>query len=236
MNYLNIYEKLITTRKEMVREGIYLEKHHITPKCLGGNNKEDNLVKLTPREHFIAHILLSKIHKGNRALLNAIIIMKAGRGSNVYVNSRLYNNARIMYGEFIKGTPKPEKTKQKLREVNKGLGKGVAKPEGFGEKISRAMKGKPKEYMIALNKETKLGNKNFEGFKAYTNKDTGEVKYFKDTPCSDWVLGNRGMVGKSATTKGTKWYHCPITGKTRMFKLDEVPEGWVLGRTSNLND
>lgn len=236
MNYLNIYENLITTRKQMIRENLYLEKHHIIPRCLGGRDDKENLVKLTPREHFIAHILLSKMYKDNKALLNAIIIMKAGRGDNVYVNSRLYVIARIKYGESIKGVPKSEETKQKLREANLGKGKGIPKEKGFGEKISKAIKGKPKPYMVEYNKENKIGNKHFEGYKAYTNLITGEVRYSKETLCSDWVLGNENMKGKEATTKGTKWFHCPITRKTKMFKLDEVPEGWVLGRTSNPND
>lgn len=41
----------------------YTEKHHILPKSMGGSNEEENLVKLTAREHYIAHLLLHKIHK-----------------------------------------------------------------------------------------------------------------------------------------------------------------------------
>jgi hypothetical protein len=39
----------------------YTEKHHIIPKSLGGNNTQINLVKLTAREHFICHWLLTKM-------------------------------------------------------------------------------------------------------------------------------------------------------------------------------
>ena len=39
----------------------YTEKHHIIPKSLGGSNKKENLVKLTAREHFICHWLLTKM-------------------------------------------------------------------------------------------------------------------------------------------------------------------------------
>ena len=41
-----------------------VEKHHIIPKSIGGSNSNDNLVKLTPREHFICHILLTKFTEG----------------------------------------------------------------------------------------------------------------------------------------------------------------------------
>lgn len=48
----------------------YTEKHHIIPKCLGGSNNQDNLVRLTAKEHFIVHMLLCKFTKGrNRHLL-----------------------------------------------------------------------------------------------------------------------------------------------------------------------
>ena len=39
----------------------YTEKHHIIPRCVGGDNSKSNLVILTAREHFICHLLLTKM-------------------------------------------------------------------------------------------------------------------------------------------------------------------------------
>jgi len=39
----------------------YCDTHHIIPRSLGGNNDKDNLVDLTPKEHFICHLLLVKM-------------------------------------------------------------------------------------------------------------------------------------------------------------------------------
>lgn len=39
----------------------YSEKHHIIPKCMNGNNDKENLVYLSAREHFICHLLLTKM-------------------------------------------------------------------------------------------------------------------------------------------------------------------------------
>ena len=66
MNYNNIYNNLIFTRKsrglnKKVLDGYY-EKHHIIPKCLGGKDILENYVLLTFREHIIAHKLLLKIY------------------------------------------------------------------------------------------------------------------------------------------------------------------------------
>jgi len=37
MDYSNIYRNLISKAKDRVFEG-YVEKHHIIPKCMGGDN------------------------------------------------------------------------------------------------------------------------------------------------------------------------------------------------------
>ena len=46
----------------------YKERHYIIPKSFGGSNIKDNLVYLTAREHFIAHLLLPKITEGKNRL------------------------------------------------------------------------------------------------------------------------------------------------------------------------
>ena len=55
------------SRKTMTRiktgNGL-LECHHIIPKSFGGSEDKDNLVLLTPKEHFLAHKLLVKISFG----------------------------------------------------------------------------------------------------------------------------------------------------------------------------
>jgi hypothetical protein len=50
----------------------YTERHHIQPKCLGGTDDHKNLVRLTAREHFVVHHLLTKIHSGcSKSLMKA---------------------------------------------------------------------------------------------------------------------------------------------------------------------
>lgn len=67
MNYRKIYKNLIRTRKLLQRskkEGLF-HRHHIVPKAFGGSNKKENIILLTPKEHFIAHRLLAKCYKNN---------------------------------------------------------------------------------------------------------------------------------------------------------------------------
>ena len=69
MNYSLHYEKLINKAKSRKLD-TYKEIHHIVPKCLGGSDDKNNLVELTAREHFIAHLLLLKIYPNKYNLIN----------------------------------------------------------------------------------------------------------------------------------------------------------------------
>lgn len=46
MNYEQIYNQLIDRARTRVLTG-YKERHHITPRCIGGNDDVSNLVDLT---------------------------------------------------------------------------------------------------------------------------------------------------------------------------------------------
>jgi hypothetical protein len=84
MNYSKHYDALIERGRTRILFDYY-ETHHIVPRCLGGNDDETNLVKLTPEEHYLAHQLLCKIHKNNPKLLAAAMMMCANRkGNKVY--------------------------------------------------------------------------------------------------------------------------------------------------------
>ena len=86
MNYQKIYNDIVERAKNRVIEG-YSEVHHIVPKCLGGNNEADNLVSLTPEEHYIVHMILVKIYPGNRSLWYAANMM-ANRNNKTYAWTR----------------------------------------------------------------------------------------------------------------------------------------------------
>ncbi|MCS7316845.1 MAG: HNH endonuclease [Candidatus Dojkabacteria bacterium] len=87
MNYEKIYYKLIKKAKNRSLESnIKYEKHHVIPRCLGGSNKKENIVYLTYREHFLAHLLLLKIYDNHPKLLKACMMMGVGRQ-----NSRKYS-------------------------------------------------------------------------------------------------------------------------------------------------
>lgn len=90
MDYFLVYQKLIAKAKARVCPDGYVECHHILPKALGGTDDSSNLITLTSKEHFVAHVLLAKIHGG--VMWQAVIIMSGGK--NKYCNSRMFEIAR----------------------------------------------------------------------------------------------------------------------------------------------
>jgi len=61
MNYTKIYDSLINAALYREYTKRPSEVHHILPRSMGGTNDSENLVRLTVREHFIAHLLLYKM-------------------------------------------------------------------------------------------------------------------------------------------------------------------------------
>ena len=107
MNYKLIYEQLVTRGQERPELEGYKERHHIIPKCMGGSDDVENLVDLTPEEHYVAHQLLVKMHPDNVKMLYAIQAMSMpgsaglrGSGNKMFGwLRRRYNEARRT-GEF----------------------------------------------------------------------------------------------------------------------------------------
>ena len=72
MDYTKHYNLLIERAKNRLLE-CYTERHHIVPRCMGGSDDLDNLVDLTPEEHYVAHQLLVKMHPGEHKLVYALM-------------------------------------------------------------------------------------------------------------------------------------------------------------------
>jgi hypothetical protein len=148
----------------------YTEKHHIIPKSLGGNESMENIVKLTSREHFICHILLTKFTTGKdkSKMIFAVMGMKRkGKGqTNRYVNSRLYDAARLLaakeFSLINKGRKHSDETKAKIST----LSSLKTNSKETRAKISAALLGKKKSIEhIAKMKNHKHSEESIEKMK-----------------------------------------------------------------------
>lgn len=130
MNYQKIYDDICKRGqvRELTKE-IYTEKHHIVPKCLGGGNEKSNLTKLTAREHFLVHYILTRIYPGNSKIWNACFKMcQTSKNQQRFIpNSRLYEFIKIQWSNlnrganhFAFGKPKTDEHKKAIGDGNRG--------------------------------------------------------------------------------------------------------------------
>lgn len=121
--YTKWYMTLVTSRKLMKRDG-YVEKHHIIPVSLGGSNDPTNLVSLTAREHFIAHLLLTRMLAGKaRGSMCYALSMLMGKGTRkeIYIpTSRIFQRVREGVSISRKGQPVNWEHIENLRTLNTG--------------------------------------------------------------------------------------------------------------------
>jgi hypothetical protein len=153
---------------------VYTEVHHVIPRCMGGTNDFDNLVKLTAREHFICHMLLVKMTIGeHRAkLLYAYVIMSGRRvyGNRQYALFRqeyaLMNSVERsgpkngMYGADRKGSKNTffnrrhtAETKERIAAKKRGhsYNKGIPKSPEHRIKLGNARRNNARVFTFIHN-------------------------------------------------------------------------------------
>ena len=99
MNWKRIHDQIIERAQNRTLEG-YSELHHILPKCLGGNDNKNNLIKLTAREHFIIHKILNILHPEIQGLKYAVwIFVTFNDKRGIRISSREYERLRKLFAE-----------------------------------------------------------------------------------------------------------------------------------------
>jgi len=221
MDYKKIYYSLIETRKFIVRkkrEGAYYEKHHILPTSLGGTNDKENLVLLTAKEHFVAHLLLTKMYEGEdkRKMIFAFWRLCNGNKKikNV-LNGKQYEDCRKIYIEqHIKYLKESYKSGKRKFMHNK---KHTIEAK---EKISIGNKGK----VISESQKKQISKKVRE---KYNSKDENFKKLVARR------MSER-MKGKVAWNKGLSINTtCPHCGKTGNYRV--MPR-WHFDNCKNKNE
>ena len=142
MNYQKIYNNLINRAARRISEG-YVEKHHIVPRCLGGTDAKENIVSLYPEEHYLAHLLLCKVNKGNSKLLYAAMNMTSGSMiNNGKRNNKAYGWLRRQYAESMSGNNNPARRIPNLQKEAAKKRVGQKRSEETKARMSAAQKGR----------------------------------------------------------------------------------------------
>lgn len=164
MNYLSIYNDLILKRRnEPLSKDVYGENHHVIPRCMGGTDEKQNIVRLTAREHYIAHALLFK-HYRTLALAHAWYkMLRVGKGQKREFTAAQYELAKKARskklseeksgpGNHFYGKTHSEETKKLLSESRKKQG-DCRSQKSIDEWIERARQPKSEEH------KSKIGRK-----------------------------------------------------------------------------
>jgi hypothetical protein len=143
MDYRKHYE-LLCERGKVKREG-YLEKHHIIPRCKGGDDSKENLTWLTAKEHYIAHYLMHMMDRTDKglwfALFNMAFLINEHQ-QRYQVGSRTYQRLKQERGYWAR-----DNREQALKYLEKAVQatKGKKRAEEWNRKATQAwiaVKGK----------------------------------------------------------------------------------------------
>ncbi|AUE23129.1 homing endonuclease [Citrobacter phage CF1 ERZ-2017] len=236
MNYQKIYDSLVERRKASPFIG-YTENHHIIPKCMGGSDDKENLVALSAREHFVAHLLLCKIHEGHFGLASAMVLMTTDKANN-RLNNRLYElhrklfskNNSMFFKEYWKNNPHP-----------RGMS-GKHHTEECKRQISKSCKASIatiKIHQFSLDGEfIKTFNSMSEAAESVSGS-VSNIKYCAEG-CFQYAYGFRWSYSlipnfdkiKPRNYKGARGKICVNNGfKNKLIESSEpIPDGWVRGR------
>lgn len=80
--YTHWYYSIIhCAQNRQLSKDTYSERHHIIPRSLGGTNQNHNIVRLSAREHFVCHLLLTKMVDGQEKykMLSAVTRFRQSR-------------------------------------------------------------------------------------------------------------------------------------------------------------
>lgn len=107
MDYTRIYHNIIQNRLKKGPPSGYSERHHIIPRSMGGSDESYNLISLTAKEHFICHLLLSRMYQFGtpewKKMNHAFMMMTCMVGGNQErFTSNLFSRYRERFAIIMK--------------------------------------------------------------------------------------------------------------------------------------
>ena len=174
--YTNWYFSIISKARSRLLFSEYTESHHIIPKSLGGSNDVSNLINLTAKEHFICHLLLTKMVDGEskRKMIYACWAMSNQKRPDQHrhqVSSNLYKIIREQAVNNHKLFNHTEETKKVISSIHKG--KILSKETK--DKISKSRKGI--KISLAHKEKLKNGHKDFRHTEEHKDKMSKLMKH-----------------------------------------------------------
>ena len=223
--YFNIINKAKSRDIKVIE---HFERHHIIPKSMGGNNGSDNIVRLTPREHFVCHLLLPKMTTGlyRYKMVHAIWQMSIcdPNGKRYRPNSNTYETLKKQRREILKSRRGPDHP-------------------NFGKKTGRTSDTFTEEWKQNISKSKKLQNSgagNPMYGKTHDIDARSKISATRKLKALDptWNIRPPCSIEKAAKIKkanlGKRWVHKPTTQERKNIPPEEFVKycnnGWIPGK------
>lgn len=241
--YYNIYFKLTHSEEEW-RKKFKAQKgyeiHHIIPRCFGGDNSKENRIKLTTKEHMLAHYYLALMtnHIYMFQCFNYMMGAQFNKLSQIETIeleelenwAKVRDIARQRSFSLKARDTISKKAKDRWKEFNE-----TGRIDEVRKNISKATKEAMKSPEAQLKVRVNLG------CRWYYNPETNiEIHWYEGDPIPDhpWRRGrkpnsveSRKKVSETFKKCPRKWYYNDELKINKTFKIDEeIPEGWKPGQ------
>jgi len=212
----------------------YTELHHILPACICTNEQKkdkNNFVILTAREHFIAHLLLTKCFNSDiQYKMKSAMAQFMRKSSNQCrkLTARQFEICRIFSAESAKylhtGVSKPKTTEHRQKISQALIGRaGISRPSQNKGKPGKPHTEKTKEFLSNINlgkiRSAESCNKQsltMQGHPGYNNKKwkiidiINNIEYFPSSVLefardNSLCAGNLYEAERSKSTHKKQW-------------------------------
>lgn len=222
--YTRWYYSIIEKAKNRDLKEEYFENHHTIPKCLGGVNDKSNLVKLLAREHFICHLLLTKMHDDHRlkfALHMMAIINPKQNGKRIVIKSHTY--------AYIKKCNSKASSIRSAGKSKHNVGKVACFDPITGVDHFKFENKIPSGFELGWseNRKNSIRGKNLGRKYFYNPKTQDVIAIFDDQEIPEGYIKGNPAASSNLGVFGKKVSYCPFTGKTT--KGFNIPEGNIEG-------
>lgn len=223
-------------------EYVYYERHHILPKSMGGTDDKINLVLLTPKEHFICHLLLTKMCINQDHAQKMRFALKMIMGSKMTVaSSTIYAKIReeiaTTLGNLHRGKPKSASQIAKMVHTRREHGNYKHSHE-TRIKIGMSSKNRTQSSETKQKRSAALKGKS-HGSKYWVN-DGVTVQRVSEEKLTE--LLNQGWAKGRLALKQNQHqiiYRISEQGKEVKYVEDPAPyleSGWCMGRGPHTKD
>ena len=246
--YTTTYYAIVNNAKSQKRSKkiSYYEKHHIIPRCdpFNGDNSKDNTVLLTAKEHYICHLLLTKMCVGVAKYKMVCALNNMSRksdGQQRYLTSIQYEKIKRLLSECKTGTKHHPETLEKFKKRipwNKGKTKynderiAASALAMSGENHHRPMKGRIVSDEVRLKQSiAKTGENNPFFGKTHTIDSKSKMSIAGIGRRHTTDTKNKMSISKmgNKATSGYKWITNGIINKL-IHPNEKLVEGFRYGR------